>query len=336
LLNLTLLEKIDSQGMHKIYDIWPEIARQHYEADFTGIDFNEITHVVFAGMGGSGTIGDIFSAILSKTNIHVEVVKGYLLPKTTNSKSLVVTTSVSGNTQETLNVLDSAFKIKCKIIAFSDGGKMQEFCKNKGLNHIKISKIHSPRASFVAYLFSILRILKPFLPIEKSDIINSLNELEKQRDNISSNNLSEDNPAINLAESISKIPLIYYPWGLQASAIRFKNSLQENAKMHAISEDVIEACHNGIVSWSKSNNIQPILIRGKDDYIKTNERWEILKDYFKKEEIDYREVFSVSGNILVKLINLIYLFDCTSVYKAVLIGVNPTPVKAIDFVKDRL
>ena len=60
------------------------------------------------------------------------------------------------------------------------------------------------------------------------------------------------------------------------------------------------------------------------------------KPIFKKEEIDYREVFSVSGNILVKLINLIYLFDCASVYKAVLIGVNPTPAKAIDFVKDRL
>jgi glucose/mannose-6-phosphate isomerase len=209
LLNLALLEKIDSQGMHKIYDIWPEIARQHYEADFTGIDFNEITHVVFAGMGGSGTIGDIFSAILSKTNIHVEVVKGYLLPKTTNSKSLVVTTSVSGNTEETLNVLDSAFKIKCKIIAFSDGGKMQEFCKNKGLNHIKISKIHSPRASFVAYLFSILRVLEPFLPIQKNDIINSLEGLEKQRDLIRSNNLTNTNTINKQTNSLTIFITIY-------------------------------------------------------------------------------------------------------------------------------
>ena len=134
--------------MHKIYDIWPEIARQHYGADFTSLDFGSISHVVFAGMGGSGTIGDIFSAILSKTNIHVEVVKGYLLPKTVDSKSLVVITSVSGNTEETLDVLDSAFKMKCKIIAFSDGGRMQEFCKDKGLNHTKISvsiSIISPR-----------------------------------------------------------------------------------------------------------------------------------------------------------------------------------------------
>ena len=322
--------------MYKVYDKWPEIARKYYETDFKEINFGEITHVVFAGMGGSGTIGDIFASILSKTNIHVDVVKGYLLPKTVSSKSLIVVTSVSGNTEETLNVLSTAYKMKCKLIAFSDGGKIQEYCNDKGVNYRNISMVHSPRASFPAFLFSILKNLESFLPIDKTDIINSLNELEKQRNSISSNNLSENNPAINLAESISEIPLIYYPWGLQAAAIRFKNSLQENAKIHAISEDVIEACHNGIVSWSKFSDIKPIFIRGKDDYIKTDERWEILKDYFEKEGIDYREVFSLSGNILTKLINLIYLFDYASIYKAISMEVDPTPVKAIDFIKDRL
>ena len=336
MINENLLKKVDSNEMYKVYDKWPEIAREYYDADFAEIKFDEITHVVFAGMGGSGTIGDIFASILSKTNIHVEVIKGYLLPKTVDSKSLIITTSVSGNTEETLQVLKSASKIKCKIIAFSDGGKMQEFCKIKKINHRKITMIHSPRASFPAYLFAILRTLESFLPIEKIDIINSLNELKNLRDNISSNNLSNVNSAINLAESISEIPMIYYPWGLQAAAIRFKNSLQENTKIHAISEDVIEACHNGIVSWSKFSDIKPILIRGKDDYIKTDERWEILKEYFEKEGIDYREVFSLSGNILTKLINLIYLFDYASIYKAISMKVDPTPVKAIDFVKERL
>ena len=322
--------------MYKVYDMWPEIARKYYETDFTEINFGEIDHVVFAGMGGSGTIGDIFASILSKTNIHVDVVKGYLLPKTVSSKSLIVVTSVSGNTEETLNVLSTAYKMKCKLIAFSDGGKMQEYCNKKGVNYRNISMVHSPRASFPAFLFSILKNLESFLPIDKTDIINSLNELEKQRNSISSNNLSENNPAINLAKSISDIPMIYYPWGLQAAAIRFKNSLQENTKIHAISEDVIEACHNGIVSWSKSSNVKPILVRGKNDYIKTNERWEILKDYFEKEGIGYQEVFSLSGNILTKLINLIYLFDYASIYKAISMKVDPTPVKAIDFIKDRL
>jgi len=105
LLDISTLQKFDTQEMYKVYDNWPQIAREQYETDLNGIDFGEISHVVFAGMGGSGAIGDIFSAILSKTNIHVDVIKGYLLPNTVDSKSLVVTTSISGNTEETLSIL---------------------------------------------------------------------------------------------------------------------------------------------------------------------------------------------------------------------------------------
>ncbi len=336
LLNLESLEKFDTQGMYKTYNKWPEIARHCYEENFDKIDFGEISHIVFAGMGGSGTIGDIFSAILSKTNIHVEVVKGYLLPKTVDSKSLIVITSVSGNTEETFNVLDSAYNLKCKIIAFSDGGKIQKFCNDKGLNHRKISMNHSPRASLPAYLFSILRSLESLLPIENEDIINSLNELEKQRDVISSENLNDKNQAIDLAKIISGIPLIYYPAGLQAAAIRFKNSLQENAKMHAITEDIIESCHNGIVSWSNPSDVKPILIQGTDDYIKTKERWKILKQFFDEKNIDYVEINSVNGSILSKLISLIYLLDYSTIYKAILTEIDPTPVDSIDFIKNRL
>jgi len=322
--------------MYKVYDIWPQIARQQYETDLNGIDFGEISHVVFAGMGGSGAIGDIFSAILSKTNIHVEIIKGYVLPKTVDSKSLVVTTSISGNTEETLSILANAFDLKCKVVAFSDNGKMQKYCLEKGLNHRKISMIHSPRASLPAFLFSILRVLEPFLPIEKNDITDSLDKLERQRDKISSSNLSNTNLAIELAEWISEIPLIYYPCGLQATAIRFKNSLQENAKMHVITEDIIEACHNGIVSWDKPSVVKPILIQGTDDYIKTKERWNILKEFFEGKNIDYKEIHSVNGSVLSKLINLIYLLDYSSIYRAVLSGIDPTPVGPIDFVKKKL
>jgi len=181
-----------------------------------------------------------------------------------------------------------------------------------------------------------LKVLEPFLPIKKNDIIDSIEKLEKQREEISSSNLSDNNPAISLAEWISEIPLIYYPWGLQAASIRFKNSLQENAKIHAISEDIIEACHNGVVSWEKASIIKPILIQGDDDYIKTKERWKIIKEFFEVKNIDYKEIYSVKGNILSKLINLVYLLDYSTIYKAILSDIDPTPVEAIDFVKKKI
>lgn len=322
--------------MHKVYDDWPEIARQQYEADLEPADFGQISHIVFAGMGGSGALGDIFSSILSKTPIHVDVVKGYLLPKTVDSQSVVVTTSISGNTAETLSVLDSAKKIGSKIIAFSNGGKMEKYCQDNHINHRKVPMIHSPRASFTSFLFSMIKTLEPVLSIQKNDVVDTINKLENLKGKIYSSNLSQENPSLSLASWITSIPLIYYPLGLQATAIRFKNSLQENVKIHAIAEDVIEACHNGIVSWSKPSSVKPILIQGEDDYIKTKERWIILKKIFEEKNIEYKEIHTVNGSILSKLINLIYLLDYSTIYKAVLLEIDPTPIETIDFVKSKL
>jgi len=335
-LDLATLEKYDHGGMYKIYDMWPQIAKEAYESEQEPVDFKEIDHIVFSGMGGSGAMGDLFSAILSKTNVHVNVVKGYLLPKTVDSNTLVVTTSVSGNTTETLTTLESAHKLNCKVIAFSSGGKMKSFCLKNGIEFRKIEELHSPRTSYVNYVYSMLKVMNSIFSIEKDAIIESLVEMEILSKQISSSNLSETNQSLSLANWINGIPLIYYPWGLQAAAIRFKNSLQENAKSHAIAEDIIEACHNGIVSWEQSSLVQPILIEGHDDYVKTKQRWKIIKEFFEKNCINYREVFSIEGNILSKLICMIYLLDYSSIYYAVKSKINPSPISSIDFIKNNL
>ena len=336
-MNLEELEKIDSRKMFKVYDEWDKIARKYYEHEFVKPNFKDIDHVVFAGMGGSGTIGDIFSAILSKNDIHVSIVKGYILPKTVDSNTLVVVTSISGNTSETLTVLENSLKTDAQIIALSSGGKMEELAlKNEKISYFKIEQIHSPRASLVGFLYSTLNILQNFIPIKKSDINESLNELEIMQKKISSENLTQTNSALELAKWIDDIPIIYYPAGLRSVAIRFKNSLQENAKNHVITEDVIEACHNGIVAWERPSSLKPILIKGTNDFIKTKERWTILKEYFENKHIEYREINSNEGSILTKIVCLIYFLDYSSIYHAILSSTDPSPVSAIDFVKKKL
>ncbi len=336
MLDVSTMNKYDTQKMYKIYDDWPNLAKKAYTSNLKPVNFDGINHIVFAGMGGSGAIGDIIASILSKTNIHTTVIKGYLLPKTVDSKTLVVSTSVSGNTQEILSTLKLSNDMKCKIVAFSSGGKIKDYAIKNKIEFREIPQIHSPRASFVSFLFSMLKVLKPIIPLKTDDVYESIKELEIQSEIISSQNLNQDNPAISMAKWITAIPLIYYPSGLQAAAIRFKNSLQENVKIHAITEDVIEACHNGIVAWEKPSNVQPILLEGEDDYFKTRERWNIVKDYFKENKIDFREVYSVNGSILSKLVNLIYFLDYTSIYKAVMSEIDPSPVKSIDFIKSRI
>jgi glucose/mannose-6-phosphate isomerase len=213
---------------------------------------------------------------------------------------------------------------------------MEIFCKQNQINFRKIKLIHSPRSSFVIFIYAILKILNSTLPIKKNGIEESLCELMNLKNKISSSNLSDTNPAIFLANWITGIPLIYYPYGLESAAIRFKSSLQENSKIHVIIEDIIESCHNGIVSWEKPSIVQPILLQGSDDYVKTKERFEIIAQYFEENNIDYQKILSVSGNILTKLISLIYLLDFASIYKSVLSKTDPSPVNSINFIKSKI
>ena len=336
MLSIRDIQKIDVQKICLAYERWPTLARESYEEKNEQLDLKNIDHFVFAGMGGSGTLGDTFNSIMSKTDIHVSVIKGYKLPKTVDKNTLVISTSVSGNTQETISILKQVKKTSAKSISFSTNGHIEKYCFRNKLQYRQVKKNHSPRASFPSFLYTMLMVLKPMLPIKNTDIISSIKKLEFTQKKSSVENLTSKNTSLNLAEWMDGIPLIYYPYGLNAAATRFKNSLQENAKTHAIIEDVIEASHNGIVAMEKPSDVKPILLRGKDDSKKTKERFDIFKEYFKENNLDFREIFSVDGNIITKIVNLIYLLDYASIYMAIKSKTDPSPVNSIDYIKKRL
>ena len=159
------IQRYDSKKMHEAYDVWPRLAKEYYEKDFPKLEIDGIDHIVFAGMGGSGTIGDIISSILSKTNIHVNVVKGYLLPKTVDSNTLVVVTSISGNTDEVLSILKNSKNSKAKFISFSSNGNLEKVSLENNIKYIKIPQLHSPRASLPSFLYSVLNVLGNIIPM---------------------------------------------------------------------------------------------------------------------------------------------------------------------------
>ena len=208
-MQLSDLEKIDKKKMFDTYNKWPQIARDSFSQKFEKFDLKNIDHIVFAGMGGSGSVGDVLSAILSKENIHVNNTKGYLLPKTVDQNSLVVAMSVSGDTQETLSILADAKKSKAKVVAFSSGGKMQDFCLKNNIFFQNISMEHSPRASFTRYLFSILNILEQIIPIKKTDVNQAIFDTKNIQSRISSSNLEKSNESLELANFIKNIVCLY-------------------------------------------------------------------------------------------------------------------------------
>ena len=235
-----------------------------------------------------------------------------------------------------LEILKNVKKTEATAIGFSSGGQLENFCKENDIIYQKISMIHSPRVSFTRFLFSILNILEPILPIKQNEIFDAISSLEQTKQNIFSENLTERNMSLDIAKFTTDLVCIYYPAGLRASAIRYKNSLQENSKIHAMTEDVIESCHNGIVAWEKKSNVKPIMIQGLDDNYRTIERWGLLEEFFKMKNIEYKTIKSIEGNILSKIANLIYTLDYSTLYTSILRNVDPSPVDSIDFIKSRL
>ena len=138
---------------------------------------------------------------------------------------------------------------------------MKKYCEQRKIDFYELEMINSPRVSFVNFLFPVLKILENIVKIREKEMRKTLESLEETKKNIWSGNLSNSNKALELAEWLESTPVIYYPYGLKAAAIRFKNSLQENSKMHVINEDLIEACHNGIVAWEQNSTSKPIFIR---------------------------------------------------------------------------
>ena len=320
----------DPEDMHDAYDRWPEAAEASY-AGGTAEACGDIRHVVFAGMGGSGALGDFVGALMSGLDMHVSVVKGYNLPKTADAHTLAVCSSVSGNTAETLTVLKKASSA-CRTLSFSSGGAMEEYCALNGLPHRRVEAVHSPRASFVSFLYSMLAALGGLTGVSDTDVAESIRVMKRTRRMVTADRA---NPARELAEWLTGMPVVYYPWGFEAAATRFKNSLQENAKTHAVTEDVLEASHNGIVAWESATTARPVMIQGPDDNPRTKDRWRVFEEYFDSRAIPYRTVRAVNGHILTKLVNLVYVLDYTSMYLAGIRGVDPTPVRSIEFVKER-
>jgi len=335
-LDITELQKYDTQEMYKVYDQWATIAKNSYMTKFESLSFENIDHIVFVGMGGSGTIGDLFSSIFSQTDIHISIVKGYFLPKTVDKNTLVIVTSISGNTVEVINVLKQSLKHTSKIACFTAGGKIETMCKSNNITYYNIPKIHSPRASFTAFLYSMLNIMKNIIPLTENDVLDSIAELSETCTKICSSNITKSNIALLLCDYISGIPLIYYPFGLKPVATRLKNCLQENAKTHAITENIIEASHNGITAWEKPTVVQPILIKGFHDNKKTKERWSVWEKYFQNNNINFFSLCSRDSNILSKIINMIYIVDYATIYYSAKIKVDPSPVESIMYVKKNI
>lgn len=294
-----------------------------------------INNVLICGLGGSGIGGSIVAELVSgEANVPINVSKGYFIPAYVNENSLVIISSYSGNTEETLNCMHMAIGKNAKVVCVTSGGKVEEKAKEKKLDNIIVPGGMPPRAC-LGYSLTQLFFILQFHGIIKTDFIIQLQRAVKL--------ITEDSSVIQKAAKTiastleSKIPVIYATTNNEGIAIRLRQQLNENAKVLAWHHVFPELNHNELVGWTQKNEALAILIlRDEDEYERNNTRIEISKEVFKKYTSHIIEIYSKGNSPLEKAIYLIHLGDWISWYLSEKRGVDAVEVKVINHLKSQL
>ncbi|WP_415280936.1 SIS domain-containing protein [Candidatus Nitrososphaera sp. FF02] len=326
--------------LHLIYNEWPEhfrkAARIRIKLDH---DQNYYRSVIMCGMGGSATYGDILNDIMQYTSkMPSAVVKGQKLPFWVGKNTLALITSVSGNTRETLNMMKEAQQRGAEIVCISSGGKLQDLAMQGGHRHIVIPNLSVPRASLPYLMMPGLRIIDYFkqglLKPEIESLYRSMNNVAKQ---VSLSAPLELNPSKQLASFLeNSLPVCLTSPSLISAGTRFKNSLNENAKLHCLRESVLEAAHNEIVPFTYDNGFIPrvLLLKWKSDSTIVSECFSRITRLFKKVRQPYLEIEMQEKSMVHAIICAIYLLDYTTIYMAFARKIDPLPTPAIEILKE--
>lgn len=303
-----------------------------------------IKNVVVTGLGGSAIGSDILRSYLaSDFNLSFVVNRHYFLPNFVDKNSLVVVSSYSGNTEETIAAHQDAHKRGAQVLCITSGGETEKIAKKYKHPIIKIPKGYPPRA---ALGFSFFPLLMAFVKIgliknrekEINETIKFLKNKSLQYQNLD----AEKNPTLLLAsELFKKIPIIYSSADRFDSVnIRWRGQLCENSKVLAFGNTLPEMNHNELVGWKvlkrQMSDMAVIFLRDKADHKRVQIRMNIMQDIMNEYAGNVINISSAGNSPLTRIFSLIYFGDWVSYYLAIINGIDPTPVTIIDYLKNEL
>jgi glucose/mannose-6-phosphate isomerase len=294
-----------------------------------------IQNVLISGLGGSGIGGTIISEFgFDSSPVPVSVTKGYFIPAFVSENSLVIISSYSGNTEETLACMEQAIAKKAHVVCITSGGKVAELAKQYQLDHIIIPGGMPPRSclgfSLVQQVFIFVK--HKLLPAS------SLQALENSVSLLKNEQASIRTQAETLAKNLfGRTPVIYCTTNYEGVAIRFRQQLNENSKVLCWHHVIPEMNHNELVGWAGgSEEISVVLFNDPGEYERNTYRIAINKDIISRITPHLTEITAKGKSLIEKSIYLIHLGDWASVYLAKLRGVDAVEVNVINFLKGEL
>lgn len=296
---------------------------------------NSFNNVVITGLGGSGIGGVIVSELISDScPIPVMACSDYFLPEFVNEKTLVIVSSYSGNTEETLSAMQQAIAKKASIACVTSGGKVLEMAKAGQMDFIEIPGGFPPRSCIGYSLVQLIKILvvKGLAPESL------LNEVQSSIALLDAENGNIKKEAQEIAQKLhTKIPVLYSLGSCEGVVVRFRQQINENSKMLCWHHRFPEMNHNELVGWAtRDENIAVVTMRSSFDYERTVKRYEFCKPIFEANSSAVIDIVAKGKNKLEQVFYLINIGDWISCYLADLKGIDPVEVKVIDRLKAEL
>ncbi len=296
---------------------------------------NEIRSIVICGMGGSGIGGKIVSQwIENDSKVPVLFTQDYTLPAFVNENTLVIGSSYSGNTEETLYAVEEAKKRNCHIIGICSGGKMESFCKTNGYDHVIVPGGNPPRTTLA---FSLVQLTNIFaqLGFGKQEY---LKELESARELLINNQSQIIQEAKEIAQKLDgKTIAVYSSAEYDGVGIRAKQQFNENAKVLCWQHVIPEMNHNELVGWGGGTNEYGALFLQTNDLSERNQkRFDISVETIKTKTDAVVVATAKGSNRIEKSIYLINLVDWVSFEWSQIRNVDPIEIKIIDYLKTEL
>ena len=303
------------------------------------LDLDGVDHVVLTGMGGSGISSDIVAELgAARLPVPLIVHKGYGLPAYVGPRSLLVAVSCSGDTEETRLAAETALERGARLFAVARGGKLGELCHDRGLPWVRIATTCPPRHSLGMILVPVLTALGL-----ADDLPQALRVLEKVSQRCNREVPVADNPAKQLGLRFAQggAPVVYGGQGLGAVvAYRLKCQLNENAKLPASFAYLPEAGHNEVVGWQEPvpGAAGPrgglVLVRDPDgEHPRVARILDAVADLL-ADRFDWTQALTAEGQSpLARLASLLLLVDFASVYAALALERDPSPIAPIERLK---
>jgi len=342
-----VFKQYDPEGMLTCLHEMPWLCQQAWQMAMNfdlPQDYTSVDKVVILGMGGSAIGGDLVSSLaVSEAKLPIIISRGYELPAFTSAKTLVIASSYSGNTEETISSFEQAFKTGAKKLVITTGGKLEAMAEERGVPAFSFGYKAQPRAALPFSFIPILCFLQRlgFISDKSQDIAETVEVLQKLSQRIDESAPWSQNPAKQLAGKLyNHLPVVYGAGIVSEVAHRWKTQLNENSKAWGFYEVFPELNHNAVVGYQfpkeLARKIAVVLLKSPLLPQRIQLRYQVTGQLLEQAGVDYEVIDGSGQSPLSQIMSLVLFGDYVSYYLAMLYQIDPSPVKAIDFLKEQL